>query len=63
MKENETMKKTITECEITLKQLKDDLDAQKAKLKLAKASSSKKKLATKKPQTLKFKADTSLSDI
>ena len=63
IKENETMKKTITECENTLKQLKDDLDAQKVKLKLAKASSSKKKLATKKPQALKFKADISISEI
>jgi len=57
------MKKTLYECENNVKQLKEDLDAQKAKLKLAKATNLKKKVANKKPQTLKFKTDTSISDI
>lgn len=52
-KSNETLKSTMSECEFTVKQLKDELEAQKAK---AKASAAKKKPAvtTVKKQTLKF---------
>jgi hypothetical protein len=59
-KENTLIKQTLDEAESTLKQLKDELEAQKSKAKeLAAKALAKSKLKEKKPQKkpLKFKSE------